>query len=380
MPDTYLLHNPEFLRMWKGEASREELRSFLTEGRPVISMGQAEHLLTFQDHYRASTKSNNPSVIPAENGGENFACDLDDFTKDADIRRYDHVSQLKVFPELFLEEARRAHLDEGIAEQALRDAHRISSQDGHASDRYSIDSYSGVTRSGLVRLFRSIPTLEIRNRESVIWECARQAYARNIAKPLRWRWQESQTPIVHQDQLDRSVVYELRQESDILDRLRWSAGSKPYQIDWMSVSRASWPRIRSIADTAEPANVFLNCKRNLLANSSYLNLENLAKALMVYIDYLAKEFPTSSSGPPTAVNLLRFGGFFVYSLASSALARGWLAAIAVIVASYFGEKRVASFHRTRSEVEGERRVGGAVRLLASHRWLEDCHDRTGGDG
>lgn len=381
LPDTFLLHNREFLTVWNGRESRDDLRRFFAEGAPVVSMGGAEHLSTFANHYQASTDANNPSVIPVEIGGGEYAADLDDITQGAEFRRYEHVERLHAFPDLFLKEAKRVHLDLDIAKHTLLKAKEVSDGEKGAQDRQRIDGYSGVTRSGLIRLFRSIPAVEIRNRAGQIWECARLAYARNVALPLQCPWQESQIPATHRDQLDRSIVYELRDEDDLFNRLRWSSGTDPYRINWGKLQAAPWSRIRKIVDTeGSPGKEFLLCKKNLLAVREYGNLDSLAEALCRYLHYLAGVFPAAGSPSPTRVALKSLGAFLVVELALELLEINLRATIAVILGTYLLRRHLPDPRGKELETEGpapkigaQMHKSGAINLLASQRWPEDHH-------
>lgn len=378
IPDAFLLHNREVLSLWLKKEGKADLREFCEVARPVISIASASHLATFKDHYEASKSTDNPSLLPEDIRGYEFARDLDSLTGDCEFRTYEHTKRLGHFEKLFRKEARPSGLPDFLVEELIAEARKLAERPQGYAAREQLDGYQreweGITRSNIIRLLDHPPTQAIhRNRDS-IRKCARIAYARNVSEPLRYAWQECQLPVQHEDHLGRAKVYHVREDTEIAEILRDIRSWPDLHIDWDAVDHAPWPHIRAIIAEANPGGRFLQCKRNLMREGTLNNLLATRNALIEYCRNLAVQFPGSGSSAVTRLWPIRTGCYVVLPLLC--IYAGWKSATFVANAlvwsvEHLTGKAFEKIRASRRQQQEEMIAAKMLEALTSFRWLED---------
>ena len=378
IPDSFLLHNQEFLKMSK--LNTREMEEFFDIGQPVVSIGTADHLATFSGHWEASTATHHPSVISEADSGREYARALDKMTRGHDFfYGYSHVKKLRSFEQYFRDEGRALGLPDSQLDQIVLSATQVAQSAPGYHERAIKFREEAFSRSALVQLLKIPPWNETRWWR--IKEAARVAYARNVASSLCYPWQDCQVRIKGVNHIGRSVLYSPRDTDEVTEILRRMQDRQFFCIDWNKLQTLPWSEIRKIVDDDQNAEAaeFFKCRKEVMEHGGIANLDRYCDALVNYLRFLGSKFQGSGHRYFTELRWYPVGKYLVLAAIRVALSTsitGIYGAILVEVAEEARRRLMLGIAETQRNLFEHQCRAKARGVLTSCRCSTDDNTRT----
>lgn len=326
LTDKCLLHHPGLCAL--SRSNIDELQSFMDFCRPVVPRSSADDLRTFELHWHASQRTDNPFLVSKDHGGLKYAIALDTLTAncirpDYSDRRgfadYHAAFERIVVPAIgqnafdTLSEVTTLQI---IESPGYRERVKRGEQDPDPSKTRL--SRAAIRRTLDARLGGSLLTNEP-NRQAIM-TAACVAYARDVLQGLEWPSAGARARVVttHLDMGSRPV--QLREFADLYDTIVKHGEPTFFDIGWDRLLTQSWEELHGVFDCVKlkqrpsgilkPSQVrgweFFDARRALLGSpDSPQQLEEYFDAFDAYLEALQKDYPARANSPRTVTYMTR---------------------------------------------------------------------------
>jgi len=254
IPEIFLLHNRHLKNYLTDRKNKKDIEEFFDIEAAIISRNDHSWNTCFEAHWHESKKTNNPLLIPGEEG-RIFARYLDHVVNDSHCRRYATNKRAIAFEALFFQSLNQMYKDYVYREESLNMIASFFRQNaiahGDRETRQLVDGFSGLSRGRVkhgIEMMRKepkmIPLIPI------IEEASRQAYARNVLASLNRNVENSaNVPLLYSSQFENELGYGMKFDHEIAHDFGRMLNSQPrlYKIDVEAIKGASWDLIHKIA-------------------------------------------------------------------------------------------------------------------------------------
>ncbi len=318
VPEIFLLHNQSLLDRLKNSDERTDFECFMKVGAPIINRNSRPWNESFEGHWVKSAETNNPLLIPGDEG-RGHAEYLDTVVTNDQCRCYASDTATRRYDDLFRETLKATFDDQALRKEGLARLSEFIWDPEHEGDtniRGPVDGYTGLTRGSVLRAMKRM-TKEAAFLRYVpnVAQAARHAYAKNVIDSLnRDPSNIAQVPLVSRSLLVTEPGYQICLDDDVAEDMvsKLISGGLSYSIDTTSLLQLPWDKIVEIS-THEARKQFHEARskaaqaasQNSIDKEVYAQeVDKMIEALNIYFMYIAEIVPSSGGQQYSGISLV----------------------------------------------------------------------------